>query len=164
MTDTTWSLEARRTQFDRLVLPLRDQLRRALVAQFGIEIGSDVAAEALAWAWEHIDRVSAMSNPAGFLFRVGQSAARRHRRWQRGRARFPAEAKWVAVNAPDLDREVINALKKLKPNQRVAVLLIKGYEFSYRDVSDLLGVSEAAVTNHLHRGLAQLRRALEEST
>jgi DNA-directed RNA polymerase specialized sigma24 family protein len=43
------------------------------------------------------------------------------------------------------------------------VLLVHGYGFTYREVVDLLHVSEAAVTNHIHRGLTRLRSLLEET-
>jgi len=36
-----------------------------------------VTAEALAYAWENWDRLSSMKNPVGYLYRVGQSRARR---------------------------------------------------------------------------------------
>ena len=35
---------------------------------------------ALAYGWQHWDRIGAMANPVGYLFRVGQSAARTDRR------------------------------------------------------------------------------------
>jgi DNA-directed RNA polymerase specialized sigma24 family protein len=37
------------------------------------------------------------------------------------------------------------------------VLLVKSYGFSYREAADVLGLSEAAITNHVHRGLERLR-------
>ena len=43
----------------------------------------------------------------------------------------------------------------------MAVLLVHGYGFSYREVAEVLDVSEAAVTNHVHRGLRKLRSRLE---
>jgi len=55
------------------------RLRRALVAAFGVDIGAEATAEALAFGWEHWERVSRMPNPAGYLFGVGRNKARRHR-------------------------------------------------------------------------------------
>jgi RNA polymerase sigma factor (sigma-70 family) len=162
VTEAAPSSAERKQDFDRVVSPIAATVRRGLVAEFGVEIGSDVAAEALAWAWEHLDRLAATTNPAGYLYRVGQSAARRHLRWRRGRATFPAQPTWAAVNAPEFDDAMVDALRALKPAQRVAVLLVHGYGFSYRDVAGLLDISEAAVTNHVHRGLARLRMILEE--
>ncbi|MEO8695965.1 MAG: sigma factor-like helix-turn-helix DNA-binding protein [Acidimicrobiales bacterium] len=51
----------------------------------------------------------------------------------------------------------------MKPDHRVAVLLVHGYSFTYREVAALLGVSEAAVTNYVHRGLTRLRSILEKN-
>jgi DNA-directed RNA polymerase specialized sigma24 family protein len=155
-------MEGRRAEYDRVVSPIVGRVQRGLIAQFGIEVGGDVAAEVVAWAWEHIERLSDVQNPAGFLFRVGQSAARRHRRWERDRARFPARPEWVEANAPELDDEVIEAMRLLKASQRVAVLLVHGYGFTYREVADLMQLSEPAVTNHIHRGLIRLRYLLKE--
>src|SRR4051812_8647512 len=65
------------TAFARTAEP---RVRRALVAAYGVEEGADAAAAAFAYAWEHWHELREMENPAGYLFRVGQSAARRGRR------------------------------------------------------------------------------------
>ena len=36
-----------------------------------------MTAEAFGYAWENWDRLKAMKNPTGYLYRVGQSKARR---------------------------------------------------------------------------------------
>ncbi|MFT3852441.1 MAG: sigma factor-like helix-turn-helix DNA-binding protein [Ilumatobacteraceae bacterium] len=51
-----------------------------------------------------------------------------------------------------------------RPAQRSAVLLIKAHGCSYAETAELRGISEAAVTNHLHRGLKRLRASLEATT
>jgi predicted RNA polymerase sigma factor len=52
------------------------RLRRALIARYGGEVGREAASEALAYGWEHWDRVQSMTNPLGYLYRVGQSRSR----------------------------------------------------------------------------------------
>lgn len=141
-----------------LVSSLAPRVRRALVARYGVDVGADAAAEAVAWGVEHPDRLAAMANPAGYLYRVGQSAARRLHRANRGRVSFPREQ---AVDASDLSGDVFAELARLRHEQRVAVLLVHGYRFTYREVAELLDTTEAAVTNHVHRGLAKLRHRLE---
>ncbi len=47
------------------------------MAALGPELGSDAASEALAYAWEHWDRVGAMENPAGYVYTVGRNKGRR---------------------------------------------------------------------------------------
>jgi RNA polymerase sigma-70 factor (ECF subfamily) len=140
------------------------RLRRALVARYGVDLGSDVAADAIAWAWEHADRMAAVANPAGYLYRVAQSSVRSRRRRDRGRGAvvFPAEPAWGG--GEELPGDVFEELARLKPEQRVAVVLVHGYGFSYRDVADVLEVSEAAVTNHVYRGLRKLRSRLGGSS
>ena len=48
---------------------LEPRLRRALVALCGVEAARDATAEALAYAWQHWDRIAAMRNPAGYVYR-----------------------------------------------------------------------------------------------
>ena len=45
------------------------RLRQALVARFGPDEGSEATAEALAYGWEHWERIGGMDNPAGYLYR-----------------------------------------------------------------------------------------------
>ncbi len=49
------------------------KLRIALMSAYGPERGRDATAEALAYGWEHWDRVRGMDEPVGYLCRVGQS-------------------------------------------------------------------------------------------
>ena len=53
--------------FERFVAEVEPRLRRAFTLLRGIEDGRDATAEALAWAWEHRDRLTTMDNPAGYL-------------------------------------------------------------------------------------------------
>lgn len=133
-------------------------VRRALVARFGTDVGADAAADAIAWGWEHGRAITSMANPGGYLYRVGQTSARRaHRRVHR--SEFPVEPVWT--DAPHLGGDVFDALHRLKADQRVAVLMVHGYGFSYRETADVLEVSESAVRNHVHRGMRRLRSELD---
>jgi DNA-directed RNA polymerase specialized sigma24 family protein len=154
--------DGRRVRFERDIQPLERTLRRAFVARYGLEVGAEVTAETLGWAWEHWELVAVTQNAAGYLYRVGQTAARRHVRWARRRVDLPIEPRWD--DAPSMRGDVFDALARLKPDHRVAVLLVHGYAFTYREVADLLGVSEAAVTNYVHRGLAGSRVRRRYST
>ena len=133
------------------------QLRRALIARYGGEIGREAAAEALAYGWENWDRVSSMENPLGYLYRVGQSKSRRL--WPR-RVTFPVGPEhrepWVEPGLP-------LALNKLSARQRQVVVLVHGFEYTHQEVADLLGLSRSSIQNHVERGLARLRAELEES-
>jgi RNA polymerase sigma factor (sigma-70 family) len=147
--------------FDRFVTGDGERLRRVLVAQFGVEVGNEVHADALVYAWEHRDRLAGMTNPVGYLYRVARSASRRHRRWRRAVV-LPVERRSDGTE-PD-DAGVHDALARLPELQRVCVVLVHVYDWSYRDAADALDVPVHTVRNHLHRGLDRLRTLLEESS
>lgn len=131
------------------------RLRRALVARYGGDVGREATAEALAYGWEHWDRVQAMVNPLGYLYRVGQSRSRRQ--WTRRIGLATAETTtmpWVEPGLPD-------ALRELSARQRQVVVLVHGFEYTHQEVADLLGISRSSVQNHVERGLAKLRARLE---
>jgi RNA polymerase sigma factor (sigma-70 family) len=144
--------------FDRFVSVVGARLRRVLIAHHGVEVGNDATDEALAYAWEHWGRVQVMDNPAGYLYRVASSSARRHRRWRRT-VDLPFER--TRPDEPS-DPGLHTALATLTPPQRVCVVLVHVYDWTYDQTAEVTGYSVAAVTNHVHRGLRGLRRALGE--
>ncbi len=64
--------------FEDRLAEIESRPRRAFVARSGVAVGLDVAAETMAWAWEHRVELDAMTNPLGYLYRVGQGRSRRH--------------------------------------------------------------------------------------
>jgi DNA-directed RNA polymerase specialized sigma24 family protein len=136
-------------------------LQRALVARNGVEDGCDAAAAAIAWAWEHQDELSEMANPVGYLYRVGQSSLRRDHRLRRLRLDLLPERSVRDIEG--FDDELFKGLSRLTHDQRVAVVMVHMYSFTYREVAELMGVSETAVTNFVHRGLNRLRLILRTS-
>jgi RNA polymerase sigma-70 factor (ECF subfamily) len=54
------------------------------------------------------------------------------------------------------------AVASLSPDTRAAVLLVYVDGMDYHSATEVLGVSRGTLASRLHRGLAQLRRALDE--
>lgn len=131
------------------------RLRHALVAAYGVDVGVDAAAEAMAYGFEHWGRLAGMGNPSGYLYRVGQSAAARLR--NRPSRLPPAEP----VTLPEVDPGLVPALERLSEQQRTVVLLVVGLQWRQSEVAELLEVSQSTVKTHLDRGLAQLRSIME---
>lgn len=138
--------------FDTFVDEVQPRLARAFVAAYGVERGTEALSEALAVAWERFDEIAAMKNPAGFLYRVGQSRSRPRRRIEA--TRFPAPAD---IGLPDVEPGLPQALAVLTERQRVCVALVHGFAWTHREVADLLGLSSSSVQNHVERGLDRLR-------
>ncbi len=141
--------------FDQFAQSVTPRLRAALVAAYGVDIGSDAAAEAMAYAWEHWDRVGEMGNPAGYLYRVGQTAARRLRRPER---LFPSPGDGSGI---DIEPGLLPALQDLSEMQRVCVVLVHGYGLGQTEAAEMLNLRVSSVRTHLSRGLQSLREQLE---
>ena len=140
--------------FTTFVDDVGSRLRRAFISMYGPEVGSEVTADALAYAWEHWTRLDGMANPAGYLFRVGQSRARGYRHRPMTLPPAPeAAAPWFEPGLPA-------ALSRLSERQRVAVLLCEGFGWTRQEVADLTGVNAATVQRHIDRGMAKMRRAM----
>ena len=141
------------TWFEGLVNDLEPRLRHALVALYGQEQGRDATAEALAYAWEHRERIKSMTNAAGYLYRVGRSRGRNRRLTPRFEPIQPDS--W-----PDLEPGLPGALHGLSERQRLTVVMVHGYGYNRREVASLLDISVSSVDTHLARGLDKLRKKL----
>lgn len=142
-----------RAAFERFVKEVGPRLGRAMAAAYGFEDGQDATAEALAYAWQHWQRLQHIGNLPGYLFRVGQTRGRRRKRQ---RVLFEIDHSSDHRFEPGLPK----ALATLTHRQRVAVVLVHGYGYTLREVADLTGTKPTTVQNHLSRGLARLRNSL----
>lgn len=138
--------------FDRFVTEVRPRLVRALAALVGAGEAADAVAEALAYAFEHWERLREMENPAGYLYRVGRSRVRRRRT-----PFLPAPG---AVGVPDVEPSLIPALLALPETQRTAVWLVYACQWHYAEVAEAMDTTPSMVGNHVTRGLKSLRRQM----
>ena len=145
--------DSRRVSFTRFARDAEPRLRIALAAAVGQEVGTEATAEALAYGWEHWERIESMENPVGYLYRVGRSAVRPPRRLQ-----LPP---MPLTRTPVVEPALPAALAKLSDRQRVAVVLVHGFDWKHIEVAELLGVNAPTVATHVRRGLAKLRRHLK---
>jgi DNA-directed RNA polymerase specialized sigma24 family protein len=129
------------------------RLHRALAAALGWERGREATAEALAYAWQHWARIRAMANPAGYLYRVGQSSVRRRKE--------PVVFERPDAADPVIEPGLARLLAELPERQRLAVVLVHGFGWTAGEVAELAGLTPSTVHTHLDRGLAKLRAALE---
>jgi RNA polymerase sigma-70 factor (ECF subfamily) len=143
-------------EFTQFVERVEARLSYAFYAAYGPEVGNEVTADALAWAWEHWEKVAKMDNPAGYLYRVGQSKARRYHRPSLLFPRTRSEN-----HTPEFEPGLPAALEELTESQRQAVILVYALEWTEEEAARVLGKSRSTLRTHLERGLAHLRRSLE---
>ena len=144
-----------REWFESFAASADPKLRVALVAALGQQQGLEATAEALAYGWEHRDRLESMENPVGYLYKVGRS---------RVRVRPPrSEPKFVPVPPnllPEVEPGLPAALESLSERQRTAVVLVHAYGWTRVEAAETLGLSVSTLDSHLQRGLTKLRRIL----
>lgn len=141
--------------FDTLIDEIRSRLLPALVSKWGIEVGSDLCSDVEEYAWKHRRKVVAMENPLGYLYRVAQSKSRNYVRWM-NRTTFPSRFPDIVHEDMQL-HDTLQMLAGLNPDQRVCVMLVHAFGWTYAEVADLLGVTRAVVNHNVHRGIARLR-------
>jgi DNA-directed RNA polymerase specialized sigma24 family protein len=148
--------------FETFASEFGDRFTDSMVARFGPVLGVEASAAGMAYAFEHWERIQGMERPLAYLYRVAQSSLRPHWRWARRRSvSFPPELRAIDAQ-PDIDLSL--ALRKLSEPQRVCVLLVYAYGWTYREVSALLDLSESATTNHVTRGRLLLRKMLVDTS
>lgn len=154
--EVTVTVRADAASFTSFVEKTGRPLRQALIAAYGPNVGPDVTAEAFAYAWVNWDRLKAMQNPAGYLYRVGQSKARR------GifRKPPPIEVPLQPDGSHWFEPSLGDAIAALSEKQRAAVVLVHGYGWTVTEVAEMWGVTFSTVKAHIERAMAKLRKKL----
>lgn len=137
------------------------------------ETCSDAAQEALARAWQNIDRFEGRSRFSTWLTRIGINEAYRILRRRREESLDAEEL--AAFEVPDRRRRpdavfesseflaaTAAALAELRPSHRTAVRLRDVEGLSTSEAAEALGISEGALKSLLHRGRMALRAELED--
>jgi RNA polymerase sigma factor (sigma-70 family) len=141
--------------FSAFVESAQPRLRLALGSAFGFELAEEATAEALAFAWEHWERVASMDNPVGYVFGVARNKIRRT--FTRRHPQLPpvreTDLPWVEPRLPA-------ALGHLPERQRQVVMLLHCFQWTLSEVAAVLDLSKGTVQIHDRRGLARLRREL----
>jgi RNA polymerase sigma factor (sigma-70 family) len=147
--------EALISSFEDFVRVAEPRLQDALGAMFGTAAGRDAAADALAYGWEHWDRVEQMENSVGYLFVVGRDRARQVRTSRRVLL-SPVDA----VSAPWVEPGLPAALAALPERQRMVVMLLHSFDWTMSEVAGVMGVSKGTVQSYEKRAMKRLRRRL----
>jgi RNA polymerase sigma-70 factor, ECF subfamily len=133
------------------------RLFRALVAYTGHpEIARDAVAEAFAQA---LAREDDLRDPAAWVWRVAFIVARADLGEQSRMG--PKMAVEPSYELGDPATDVFEALARISPNQRLAVVLHDYADRPTSEIAELLGISRATVHVHLSAGRRRLRRILE---
>jgi|SRR4051794_32703599 RNA polymerase sigma-70 factor (sigma-E family) len=124
--------------------------------ELSVEVTHDAFARVLE-RWDRLDRPGAYLRTA--VVNASRDALRR-RIFRRSRSHV---AGLVEVSSPARDDYLADALARLQPKRRAAIVLRYYLDLSEAEIADTLGVRPGTVKSLLHRGLADLRTAFTES-
>jgi DNA-directed RNA polymerase specialized sigma24 family protein len=150
-------------EFDQnlLLVPIA-AARRALISGYGPVLGAEAEDDMAVWAFANADRLAAVANRAGYLYRVGRTCARRLKRFG---DRYGGDSSWRVITPDHSDAvvvsiEVMDAMASLSRMQRSAVLLCDGYGFPLVEAAAVMSCSVSTLRNHRNRGLKRLRQSM----
>lgn len=131
------------------------------------QLAADIAQETFVKLFVHWDKVSTHPDMPAWIYKVALNQARDHRRaffrTARLLERLAGEAT-VRVREARWEPQAgfVDALKTLPKRQRVAAALFYVADLPLAEVARIMGISEGAVSSHLHRARESMKGLLEE--
>ena len=160
-----------RAMYDESYSAMRDYCLRRLDP----EDAADATAEIFAVAWRRIDSMPGGDQARMWLYGVARNVVAHHRRGHARRNRLSkrlrnspqpsaAPAADVQVVRRSEDQRVLDALERLKPEDREVLRLKLWEELSHAEIGDVFGISAHAVDMRVKRATKRLGSLLTGST
>lgn len=154
-------IQLRSSSFDSFYQATWKEVYRPLAATIrDADLAAEAVDEAMVRAWVRWSKISQVSNPAGWVYRVAYRWAidglRRRATEQRLLPRLFGREEVAAETEPGLD----GALAGLSDGQRAVLVLVYAFDWPEREIAEVLGIPPGTVKSRLHRGLAVLRKEL----
>ena len=151
-------------------IPRMRRYARALVRDR--EAADDLVQDSLERALSRIDRWITGDSPRRWLFTIMHhlfvDQLRRTKRHGQLVATMPETIGGAATPPPQDDkveaREVLEALQKISPDRRAALVLVAVEGFSYAEAANVLGVPAGTLMSRLARGREDLRTILDDTS
>jgi RNA polymerase sigma-70 factor (ECF subfamily) len=125
------------------------------------EAARDVVQDAFALALQHRRRFRGDGTLEAWIWRIAFRVALKARRHGRSSVSIDELAEAASMPAADRDPELAEAVRALPPRRRLIVFLRYFADMSYRDIADVLDVSEGTVAASLAQARTELRELLE---
>jgi RNA polymerase sigma factor (sigma-70 family) len=153
--------------FERFYERDRDGLFGALVLITGNRHeAEEIAQDAFLAIWERWDRVRALDDPSGYLYRTAMNVFRKRQRRAAMAIRRLAGMAPVPDDAfaqSDRRRVVAAALATLTPRQRAALVVTDLLGFTSEEAASMLGIKPVTVRVLASQGRAALKTTMERS-
>ena len=161
--------DERTAAFEMEALPhMNDLYKTAVRLVFDGAKAADAVQETYLLAWKSFHRYERNTNCKAWLFQILFNVVRKERRswmkWLVGGEEDIADQNLVAPEPiPTMltDGEILAALDKVPEDFRRVLLLVDVEEFSYKEVSSILGIPTGTVMSRLSRGRKLLRAQIQ---
>jgi RNA polymerase sigma factor (sigma-70 family) len=156
-------LEASRTFEAFYEAEARTLFRRLWLVTGNRAEAEELMQDAFVRVWERWDRVGAMEDATGYLYRTAMNLFRkRYRRALLAVRRTVGLAPSVDDFAEADDRQVVrHVLATLPPRQRAALVLTEMLGFTSKEAGATLGVTDATIRSLTRHGREAFRKVLE---
>jgi RNA polymerase sigma-70 factor (ECF subfamily) len=169
--EAAWARKAQAGSADAFaqLVRLHQQALRAFLRRLtgGHAEADDLAQETFVFAWEKIHRFDPARPFRSWLFGIAwRKYSEQRRGWRRLLARETAYAdslESAAPGEPGLTLDLAAACASLPPEQRAAVLLCLGCDFTHAEAAEALVLPLGTVKSHIARGRVKLVAFLGES-
>ena len=126
----------------------------------------EIMQDAFLALWERWDRVGALQDPTGYLYRTAMNVFRKRSRraalaLRRALSLAPDPMPFAEI---DEQQDVVAALAELTPRQRAALVLTDVMDYSSEEAGRALGVTAGTVRGLASRARENLRRQVGERT
>ena len=154
------------------LLHRRELINRLLRIVRCRETAQDIVQESYIILARNMD-VQAIEQPRGFLYRTATNLALDHLRHEKVVENYAqALAPILPTEHPSTEHQFAEkqgaerlrqAIRELPPRCRDVFILHKIKGFSYREVAEMLGITQSAVEKHIIKGLLHCRHALKHN-
>jgi RNA polymerase sigma factor (sigma-70 family) len=153
--------------YDQYRLPIFAYCRRRATAADA----SDACSETFLVAWRRFDALPGEPKTLPYLYGVAGKVLANQRRSGVRRTRLTTKLRSVdggivadpstVVVRRELDRQVEEAVRRLKPKDREIVMLYAWEELPRPVIAEIMGMTKAAIDQRLHRAYRHLARVLK---
>ena len=151
--------------FDKIVLKYQSQIRRFMLNLTGDSaLSDDLAQETLIKAYLNIRSFKAISGFSTWLFRIAYNVFYDSKRTEKCSVAIETlvEDDFIEHNAFSYEKfDIFIALNRLKPEERVVILLFYMEDKTQKEISKITGYPVGTVKTHILRGKEKLSKYLK---
>lgn len=134
-----------------------------------VEAAEDILQDAFVKLWENRQQLREEVSIKSYLFTIANNLALNHLRHTKIVLKFQLEQKrespkeetpYRELEKNELNNSLLEAIENLPEKPRVAFMLSRFEDLTYKEVAERLGISVKTVESHIGRALKLLREAL----